>query len=159
MDEETKAIALRAHADRSAYFHSLHEARLLDARAAVQAALLINGAAATAVLAFLGSVSASTLPHHVPRALVWALGGFGIGVFFAACTAVAAYAANHRYAESIGAKRSTWEHPFVEPTPTSNRHETWAARLHLAGYVFVAGTLLAFVSGVTAAAVGFVHLR
>ena len=159
MDENTKTVALQAHADRSAYFHSLHEARLLDARAAVQAALLINGAAATAVLAFLGSVSASSTPHHVPKALVWALVSFGVGVFFAACTAVAAYVANHRYAEAVGAKRSTWVHPFIEPTEGSGRHDALARRFHTAAYVFVAGTLLAFVSGITAATVGFARLH
>ena len=159
MDEDTKVSARIRHADRWAYFRSMHEARILDARAAVQNALLINGAAATAVLAFLGSVSASSTPHHVPRALVWALSLFGVGVFFAACMGIAAYATNHSYAEATNALRLTEEVPFVEHTEKSLRLEGRAWRFHLVGYVSAAATLLAFLSGVTAAAIGFAHLH
>lgn len=159
MNNDTESIARQAHADRLVYFRSMHEARLLDGRSAVQTALLINGAAASAMLAFLGSMSASSTPHHLPRAFVWALCFFGAGVFLAAWMAVMAYAANHRYAESIGAMRSTWQLPFIEPNEPARRHDLWARRFHAAAYGLAAGTLSTFLAGISAAAIGFVHLH
>lgn len=159
MDEDTKATALRAHADHWSYFRSLHEARLLDARAVVQTSLIINGAAATAVLAFLGSMSGSSTPHHVPRSFVWALGSFGAGVLFAACMAVTAYCSNHLYTESLGAKSLIWAHPFVESTEASVAHDSRARKFHSAGYGCAAATLISFLVGISSAAIGFVRLH
>ena len=59
------ADALRAHAGRRANFTSLHKARLLDARAAIDTALVVNSAAAVAVLAFLRSLFQSSISRHV----------------------------------------------------------------------------------------------
>ena len=159
MDEETKVIARQAHANQTGYFRSLHEARLLDARAVIQTSLLINGAAATAILAFLSSLSQGAPARHIPKVFIWSLGLFGAGVFCAACMSVMAYMTNHRYAESIGAKKPTWEHPFVAETDDSIRHDVHAKVSHGFGYAFAALTLVFFLAGVIVAAVGFTRLH
>ena len=109
-------IARQAHKNRNAYFTTLHEARILDARAVVQIALYVNGLPATALLAFLGSLATNKAVTHLPRAFAWGFGLFGAGVLFAALIAVASYATNHAYANSSRAKQATWTHPYLEDT-------------------------------------------
>lgn len=65
-----------------------HERSLQDAKtsndlakAAAQATILINGAAATALLAYAASVAKGA---HYLRTLPWALSGYAIGVLFGA---------------------------------------------------------------------------
>lgn len=138
---------------RGRFYWSLHEARLLDARAAVQAGLHINGLAVTAMLAFLASVSpkvGEAHAAHVPRAFVWSLGGFALGVFSAALAAAAGYVANHRYAEA--------ENP-AERTEKQRADALWVAvTAHQVGYAAVFLMLLAFLVGVGGAMAGLVRL-
>jgi hypothetical protein len=72
------------------------ELRVGLARSAIQASLLINGAAAVAVILLLGAVLAASsergLPLDVPR-LKWAIALFGAGLFLAGITFVNAYVA------------------------------------------------------------------
>ena len=159
MDEESKMAALRAHADRQAYFRSLHEARLLDARAAINTALGVNSAASVAVLAFLGSLNHVAPAAHIPFDLIRSLGAFGFGVFSAASAATASYVANHQYAEATRAKADTWSHPYVEETEASRGHQRRAMRAHWIAYTMAVGMLLSFLAGVWYAADGLMHLR
>lgn len=56
------------------------------ARTAAQTSVLINGGAATAVLAFLSSylTKTPTAPASIPTAAAWALFGYAVGVCFGA---------------------------------------------------------------------------
>lgn len=133
------------------HFHrSMHEARLLDARAAVQAGLYINGLAVTAMLAFLGSAgrdAASRHAGHMPHAFVWSLAGFGFGVFCAALAATFSYIANHQYAEN--------QSPFSKTDEERWGHRRTAVTLHWLGYAACFLMLASFVFGVGAAVFGF----
>ena len=83
----------------TAYFKSLNEARLLDAREAIRAALLINGGAASAVLAFSAQLVSKGCSPRTGYSLEIAMGCFALGVASAAATACIAYLTNHAYAE------------------------------------------------------------
>lgn len=134
------------------FYNSMNEARLLDARATVQAGLYINGLAATAILAFLGSVAPKiemlhTVHSYAPRAFVWSLGCFGFGVFCAATAAALSYLTNHGYAEA--------ETPFKASDTDRDKRFAEAVLAHTATYYACAGMLLAFLAGVMAAVIGF----
>jgi len=72
------------------------ELRVGLARSAIQAALLLNGGAAVALLLFLahigGSPAAGPLPLNVVL-IKWAFAVFGLGLFIASMTFVNAYVA------------------------------------------------------------------
>lgn len=137
----------------SDFYKALNEARLVDARAAVQAGLSINGLATTAILALLASAAMKgDAPHiahgHTSHAFVWSLGFFGAGVFLAALAASFSYLANHAYAEVAS--------PFRTLTPVDQaRLQIRASIFHGLAYGSCFGSLAAFIGGVTAAVIGF----
>lgn len=138
---------------RSDFYKALNDARLVDARAAVQAGIYINGLATTAILALLVSaVVKGDVPKashiHVPHAFIWGLGCFGGGVFLAALAASFSYLTNHAYAETAS--------PFRALTPVDQaRLQIRASVCHTLGYVTCLGSLAAFVLGVLAVVIGF----
>lgn len=139
---------------RSYLYRSLHEARLQDARAAIGAGLQINGLAVTAMLALISAVSPKIgegHASHIPRAFVWGLGGFALGVFSAALAAVCAYIANHGYAEA--------ESPFAGTDEDRRRARRKAVAAHYVGYGAAALMLIGFAAGVGFAMAGLVRLR
>lgn len=72
------------------------ELRVGLARSAIQAALLVNGGAAVAVLLFLAHVVGSPVDGPLPANVVlikWAFAVFGLGLFVASMTFVNAYVA------------------------------------------------------------------
>jgi hypothetical protein len=107
-EELGRRAAERAH-DRAKEFElQLMEASTRDAQEAMKVALAINGGAAIAVLAFvgtLGSRSHDTLMKLIP--VTYSLFCFAAGVFSAAMTAACAYFANSYYS---GSQRSA-QHP------------------------------------------------
>ena len=82
------------------------ELRVGLARAAIQAALLLNGGGAVAILLFLATIlTASAQRSHAVQVLPlkWALALFGLGMFVASMTFVNAYIAQG----AIASGRST----------------------------------------------------
>ena len=72
------------------------ELRVGLARSAIQAALLLNGGAAVALLLFLAHVVGSPVDGPLPANVVlikWAFAVFGLGLFVASMTFVNAYVA------------------------------------------------------------------
>lgn len=136
------------------FYRSLHEARLLDARAAVYAGMYINGLAVTAIMAFFGSLMSKTDPQihhgHGPRAFVWALGFFGAGVLCAATAAAVSYVANHNYAEA--------QSPHDLDVHRNNRRLWTATLFHQLGYGACFASLGCFAVGVVWTVVGFDYL-
>ncbi len=153
------ALAHRAHDNHFAYFRSLHDARILDARAAIQAALLINGGAATAILTFAGSLATKTAPAHVPRLFAWSLACFALGVGFGATAALFAYLANNEYTEATGSAELSYEHPYKRVTPEAFRRERKAVFAHKVATGCGVGALATFVFGCACAAFGLAAIR
>jgi hypothetical protein len=141
---------------RNDFYKALNDARLVDARAAVQAGLYINGLATTAILALLASLASAAMKGdagsgshvHISHAFIWGLGCFGAGVFLAALAAFGSYFTNHAYAELAS--------PFQTFTCVKQaRLQIRASILHTLSSLSGLGSLAAFVSGVTAVVIGF----
>ena len=135
------------------FYKALNEARLVDARAAVQAGIYINGLATTAMLALLASAATKAdaghpVHQHIPHAFIWGLGFFGAGVFLAALAASFSYLTNHTYAETAS--------PFRTLTSVE---EAWlrlrVSIFHSLAYSSCVGSLAAFMGGVIGVVIGF----
>lgn len=89
-----RARLANSHARWSARRESNHLMTSLTATAglnALKAATLINGGAAVAIIALLGSLYEAKTRTPIPSQLVWALACFGGGVFLSAIAAGATY--------------------------------------------------------------------
>ena len=66
-------------------------------RDVLKAAMLINGGAAVAVLAFIGNIWTIDDSSDAVRSLAWAIAMFGFGVFFAALSSAFTYITQYFY--------------------------------------------------------------
>lgn len=164
MDDDAKSArfmeaARHAHANYLAQFKTYDDARIADARMAIQALLLINGGSATAILAFAGSVATKTATGHVPKLFSWSLGVFAFGVACAGTTAMLAYFANHALAEAIVEHEVNYIAPFVH---AKAQYPARSRTANLIRYTAIGTALLAlaaFVGGAVTAAAGLGHIR
>jgi hypothetical protein len=124
------------------------DATVNSGTAAVKTALLINGGAAAAVLAFIGGLAndgrvAATDIHIIADGLVW----FGIGVLGAAVSMGLAYFANRAILETVYNNSRLWK--------------ITSAGFQVATVLAVVGSLVVFVLGLweIRAAIGKLHCR
>jgi hypothetical protein len=96
-----------------------------SARSAIQAAILINGGAATAILAYLSKDTHSAIAH----AAAWSLGIYAIGVLCAAlslwCQTEALASFGHYRESKIGERTADAETWFKKGEDWLRRHWTW----------------------------------
>jgi hypothetical protein len=121
----------RAHAD--------YEAAAQALRAAAQATILINGGAATAIIAFLGR--ATPPPDSVVSAAAWALFFYALGIaagpyaFWGISQAATLYA-------------SAWEGILTRDLPATSRQDRLNADQHVRNYTrYVIASIICFVVG------------
>lgn len=109
---------------------------LLFAQGAIRTLLVANGAAAIAMLTFLGSLlkEQPALVATIAPALAW----FAIGVFFAALVAAGSYVTQYVYDQSTG------------------RVSKWGVAAHVGSLAMAAASLIAFVIGMIVAYKGLV---
>jgi hypothetical protein len=125
--DHSYAIANRIHDQSWEYSQKLTEAAINNGNAAIRIILLINGGAALALLAFVGSLIssdgsfASKLPA-LTTPLLWFAGGAAL----CAVTMVFAYLTNTFYACGSRSMPRRYDHPFVFNTPQSDRWYWWA---------------------------------
>ena len=109
------------------------EQRAAMALAGIQAAMLLNGGAAVAILALIGSLAGAPSASIVDvSTLKWSLLIFGFGVFTAACTYMIGF----------------WAQDELIRDPNSTRNE----RMKRAGSSVIAVSLMLFLLGVGVAA-------
>ncbi len=130
----------------------LLRASLESASRALQALVLVNGGAAVALVAFLGSLAAANIPANSPRAayigyaaeaLVWS----GKGLMIALVTLAIAYMVNMMAAEAHRSRRRTIEYPYVIDTPASSRWTIWSLSLNIVGVIYFFGSLWCTAAG------------
>lgn len=110
-----------------------------NSRAAAQAALLINGGAASGLLAFL---SKESIGPYLLKGASWALASYAIGV---ALGAVVIFCMNQALRHWNDAWQEVMKKPTIDVNQTSHhaKAEPWSSR---ARWLF-AGSILAFVAG------------
>jgi hypothetical protein len=151
--ELNRTQAEREHAREHEHIRSLNEAAMQNANIALRAVLLINGGAAVAILAFIGSLATSAraqvqvnLPDLVSP-LVW----FAGGVAAAALGCVLAYCTNYSATASLLNKEHSHEHPYVHETGASKRWRKANICFHAAALVAAVVALVLFFCGVFSA--------
>ena len=140
---EADPIALRKTDLFYRYYLAVNDARLLDAREAIRAAMLINGGAATAVLGFAASLI-SRGEKAISAHLAISLGAFTLGVACAAIAALMAYVSNYRAAERAVEKILKDEMPTPsDPRPIPWRRWIAVVAVGMSITLFVVGALSA----------------
>jgi hypothetical protein len=158
--EIKRRAAEREHDHQNDLGKRMLDAAARDAQEAIKVALLINGGAAVAILAFMGSLVAPkggfTLAElkSVGNSLYW----FVAGIVAAGITSGCAYFCNSLYAGFRLEQKRIWEWPYVESTKKSARYRCMALWLNWIAVGFAGVSLLLFVGGVYIAASAIVNL-
>lgn len=151
--ERNLRAAERAHDLANDLGMRMNEASARDAQEAIKIALLINGGAAVAMLAFIAGIVGRTNIGlsdlgSVAHSLFW----FAGGIVLAGITAACAYLANGLYSANQFEQDRVWEHPYVRPNERSQRMFWWARFFNWSGFILAWISLALFIGGVFAAA-------
>lgn len=108
-----KRDAERAHDKNTEFFHNVNKAAIETSYVALRTAVLINGGAAVAVLAFLGSLaSGNRVQISQLSQMASSLKLFAWGVASAAFAMVTAYLTNYFIASRVVSREPTFSFPY-----------------------------------------------
>jgi hypothetical protein len=156
LDERAKwnrEDAHRAHAAHDAARTVLTQASITSAQSAVQTAVLINGGAAAAMLAFIGGLATqgkitSEQMNQVGGSLLWFVWGAALGGIAMAL----AYLTNRTDLEKMGSVQKLWEQPYI----TNTRAARW---WRVATNCFLSMSLIATSASIILFIMGMVDVR
>lgn len=150
LELETKLRAAeRAHDLTNDLGKRLMDAAIRDAQEAIKVVVLLNGAAALALLSFIGAiVSKQIFVISEMRPVVFGLWWFFVGTILGGFTAALAYASNRLHARGHFAKEKIFEPPFITETPRSKSLMRSGTVLNWLAVVLAFLGLLAFIFGV-----------
>jgi hypothetical protein len=152
--------AERAHDDEAAFHRYVNEAAIKAGETVIKTAILINGGACVAILAFLGSLaSQGRIGSAQLSDVAGALASFAFGVAVGALAAGAAYATNYLIAQLSASRAREWEAPFIRDGQKSKRRRHIAWCFHVLAVFFGAGSVLAFVIGIVQVRQSIGHLN
>jgi hypothetical protein len=151
MDETGREDALRAHDRSHKYSEATNEAVVKGGALAIRTAMLVNGGAAVAVLAFIGALvrqDGITVNEiaGVSGGLLWFAGGVAAAVWALALS----YCTNFCYGRSERSKNLTFNHPYISDGVNTRRWLCWAYAFHLGALMWGVLSLVAFVVGMFA---------
>lgn len=107
--------AERAHDNLDQQSAKLNEATIAAGTVALRTAVLINGAAAIALLAFVGGLlSSANYPSNQVNQVASGIESFVWGVAFATGAMAAVYFTNYCHAGVSHSYKKNWEPPFIE---------------------------------------------
>jgi hypothetical protein len=140
--------AHRAHDELSAFHRSVNDAAIKSAEVALRAALLINGGAAVAILAFIGGLAAQDrIKLEQLNEVANSLMLFAFGVV----AAVAGMGLDHlpNYLTGVHATSFVrWsQHPYIRPGPKTSRLARLRTLVHVVGVLVGVGSVVLFVCG------------
>jgi hypothetical protein len=141
--------AERAHDDETVFHRYVNEATIKAGENVNRTAILINGGACVAILAFLGSLASqgrvgSSQLGDVAGSLTWFAGGVAVG----ALAAGAAYATNYSIAVLSSSRAREWDQPFIRDGQRSNRWRWIARSFHILTIALGIGSVAAFGLGI-----------
>lgn len=115
-----RADAHRAHDNLTNFYNSTNDHSIKSAELILRTCILINGGAAVAVLAFLGSLASKgsdIFDQLMPVAE--SLVKFGLGVFAATVAMGASYGVHYFVGFHANSQQKIWEHPFIKDGKSS----------------------------------------
>lgn len=141
--------AQRAHDLSNQFFLAVNEATIQIGGAALRAFLFINGGAAVAILAFMGSVfSKDPESHKLIGELANGLTDFAWGVVLAAAAMGLAYIVNFLTAATVQSRLKGWgEHPYVRSGPVTGWWAGLKAAFHVLTVLLAIASVVLFVVG------------
>jgi hypothetical protein len=113
--EMKRADAYRVHDQAEQFYNSINERSIASAELVLRTCILINGGAAVAVLAFLGSlVSKSSNIFGRLTPVTESLVKFAIGIAAAVAAMGVSYGVHYLVGMHVRSQERLWEHPFIE---------------------------------------------
>lgn len=114
--ENNKLQAERTFDQHNKFIDHLNQATIDSGMLAIRSALLINGGAAIATLAYVGKLDIKDAASVI-ESISW----FAWGVAIAAIGTASAYMANFSQVREETSKEKTWKHPYILSTKISKR--------------------------------------
>ncbi len=147
--EQNRSYAEREHDKVIDYTNRMNEAAINNANFALRTLVIINGGAAIAILAFLGSLVSANATEYVNKlpALVGPLMWFVWGTALAAVAAALAYFTNFSMASSSALMDHIWEHPWTKENKDSELWSTFSVYFHFATVIAAVLSLGFFLYG------------
>jgi hypothetical protein len=151
--ERQERAAERAHDLNDAHATQINEATIQAGQLTLRMSMLVNGGAAVAVLAFLGSLASKdrfdiTQLNQIASPIIW----FAIGVAASVSGLALAYLTNYCHVTYANSLDKAWEHPYLIPSRSS---KFWDH----AGSVFHVLALLAAIASIALFIYGMVEVR
>jgi hypothetical protein len=142
LHEENTQVARQAHDRSEAFARQINEAAINAANLALRMTVLINGAAAVALLTFVGG-----LPAEQKRAVAATLAWFAWGVAAAVAGLGCAYFTNHGLA--VQERSKTWidKPPYLIAGPNTRRWRHFVLLFRSLAIVVGAASLILFIVG------------
>lgn len=147
--EQHRAVAERAHDMEEEFKLRSNDAAINNANFALRTLVVINGGAAIAILAFIGSlasIAADAVSRGLPK-LTGPLVFFAWGVALAAFGVMLAYLTNYCIATMSAYRSRHYEHPFLRDTKRSNRWYRAAIFFQVVAMIVALGSLAVFLIG------------
>jgi hypothetical protein len=114
---DVRRDAERAHDKQTEFFNQVNKATIDTSFLALRTSVLINGAAAVAVLAFLGSLASSDkVPLTQLASIANSLKSFAWGVVAAALAMLSAYLTNYTITCRLVTQERTFKYPYLKNT-------------------------------------------
>lgn len=150
--EQNRQIAERWHDRDNDIAIRINEAAINNANIALRALLIINGGAAVAILAFLGSLISSNGDKltvelaNLTAPIEW----FAWGVALSPLAMAFAYFTNYCIASGIEHREKLYEHPYIKISTASKRWDMAALVFQAIAIVIAFGSLGCFLGGMYA---------
>jgi hypothetical protein len=129
---ESVEEARRAHDRLDRFALSINDSTIKSADAALRNCLLINGGAAVAILAFMGTVvSKDAGSHKIIEDIAGGLTYFASGVIASVAALGLSYIVHFLTYKAATSQNKIWEHPYVIP----GKHTAWWAGLKITLHV------------------------
>lgn len=147
--ERFDAIAQRVHDRNFDAQQSASEAAINHANFALRTLVIINGGAAVALLAFIGSLVSNTDGQFSSKlsAISEPLVSFSWGVASATLAIAFAYFSTYTAAMAIKEADLLWVHPWIKETCTSKRWERFSNVFQIAATIVAFISLYFFITG------------
>lgn len=151
--------AHREHDRLENFFNSVNSASIKAGELTLRMAMLINGGAAVAMLAFIGGlISKDKIGvgqlERVGSSLTW----FAGGVAFAVAGVALSYFTNFFLASVASSQIKKWEPPYLEPGANTFLYRLLNKAFHIATVIAGLVSLALFVGGILSVRTSLVHL-